>query len=57
MAVMSGRIIQMRKRFYNILLQLNTPGNWKHIVEQIGPFCYTGLNGNILNYILIFLIF
>jgi len=45
MAVMSGRIIQMRKRFYSILLQLNTPGNWKHIIEQIGPFCYTGLNG------------
>ncbi|KAG4096517.1 putative aspartate protein [Neocallimastix lanati (nom. inval.)] len=44
MAVMSGRIIQMRKRFYSILLQLNTPGNWKHIIEQIGPFCYTGLN-------------
>ncbi|ORX46376.1 PLP-dependent transferase [Piromyces finnis] len=43
LAVMSGRIKQMRKRFYNILLDLNTPGNWKHIIEQIGPFCYTGL--------------
>jgi len=42
---MSGRIIQMRKRFYSILQELNTPGNWKHIVEQIGPFCYTGLTG------------
>ncbi|OUM65228.1 hypothetical protein PIROE2DRAFT_41865, partial [Piromyces sp. E2] len=44
LAVMSGRIIQMRKRFYSILLELNTPGNWKHIIEQIGPFCYTGLS-------------
>jgi len=46
LVVMSGRIKKMRKEFYDILIKLKTPGNWDHIIEQIGPFCYTGLNGN-----------
>lgn len=44
LVVMSGRIKKMRKEFYDILIKLKTPGNWDHIIEQIGPFCYTGLN-------------
>lgn len=42
---MSTRIINMRKALYDNLVELKTPGKWDHIVEQIGMFSYTGLNG------------
>ncbi|KAH8833850.1 putative aspartate aminotransferase, cytoplasmic, partial [Flagelloscypha sp. PMI_526] len=36
---MAGRIIDMRKELFNILTtDLKTPGNWDHIVNQIGMF-------------------
>lgn len=42
---MSGRIIEMRKQLFQLLtVELKTPGNWDHIVNQIGMFrwedCY-----------------
>ena len=40
---MANRIIEMRKQLLDNLLQLKTPGNWDHIVNQIGMFSYTGL--------------
>lgn len=43
--IMSNRIINMRKALYDELVSLNTPGTWNHIVDQIGMFSYTGLNG------------
>lgn len=43
--IMSGRIIAMRKALYDALIARKTPGDWKHIVSQIGMFSYTGLNG------------
>ena len=43
---MSGRIKEMRKGLHERLLKLKTPGSWVHIVNQIGMFSYTGLNGN-----------
>lgn len=43
--IMSGRIIKMRKALYDELTRLETPGTWNHIVDQIGMFSYTGLNG------------
>lgn len=33
----------MRKQMKAKLDDLKTPGNWDHIVEQIGMFSYTGL--------------
>jgi len=43
---MAGRIISMRKELYRLLTEeLKTPGSWTHIVEQIGMFSFTGLNG------------
>lgn len=42
---MSGRIIQMRKRLYDELVKRGTSGTWEHIVNQIGMFSFTGLNG------------
>lgn len=36
---MSGRIIDMRKELYRLLTEeLKTPGNWDHIIHQIGMF-------------------
>ena len=36
---MAGRIIAMRKELHRLLTEeLKTPGNWDHIVNQIGMF-------------------
>ncbi|KAG8748674.1 Aspartate aminotransferase, cytoplasmic [Ceratobasidium sp. 414] len=41
---MAHRIIAMRDQLYAILTnELKTPGTWKHIVDQIGMFSFTGL--------------
>lgn len=43
---MAGRIIAMRKELYRLLTEeLKTPGKWSHIIDQIGMFSFTGLNG------------
>jgi len=42
---MSGRIKTMRHALFDLLKQNGTPGDWSHIVNQIGMFSYTGLNG------------
>lgn len=43
---MARRIIDMRKELHRRLTEeLKTPGNWDHILRQIGMFSYTGLNG------------
>jgi aspartate aminotransferase len=36
----------MRKVLKQHLDELNTPGTWDHIVNQIGMFSFTGLNPN-----------
>ncbi|CCG81192.1 putative Aspartate transaminase [Taphrina deformans PYCC 5710] len=41
--LMAGRIIEMRQALHKLLTQLQTPGNWDHIITQIGMFSYTGL--------------
>lgn len=46
LGLMSGRIKEMRTALFDELVRLNTPspsGDWKHIVDQIGMFSYTGL--------------
>ncbi|PGH13023.1 hypothetical protein AJ80_06507 [Polytolypa hystricis UAMH7299] len=43
LAVMSGRIKEMRHALYDELTRLQTPGTWEHIINQIGMFSYTGL--------------
>ncbi|KAG1488764.1 hypothetical protein G6F54_011895 [Rhizopus delemar] len=40
---MSHRIIEMRKALFDHLVQLQTPGTWHHITDQIGMFSFTGL--------------
>lgn len=39
---MADRIIAMRARLYDLLVELKTPGEWGHIKSQIGMFSYTG---------------
>jgi len=34
----------MRSSLRDKLVELKTPGDWSHIVSQIGMFSYTGLN-------------
>ncbi|XP_039745527.1 aspartate aminotransferase, cytoplasmic [Pararge aegeria] len=41
--LMSSRVIEMREALRAQLIKLGTPGNWDHIVKQIGLFSYTGL--------------
>ncbi|KAI0928608.1 hypothetical protein AcW2_004565 [Taiwanofungus camphoratus] len=42
---MAGRIIAMRKELHRLLTEeLRTPGNWDHIVNQIGMFSFTGVS-------------
>ncbi|KAI9032081.1 pyridoxal phosphate-dependent transferase [Hyaloraphidium curvatum] len=41
---MSGRINAMRKIAKETLEELGAPGDWSHVVNQIGMFSYTGLN-------------
>ncbi|KAJ5626506.1 pyridoxal phosphate-dependent transferase [Penicillium herquei] len=41
---MSERIRQMRQALYDELIRLNTPGEWDHILKQIGMFTYLGLS-------------
>lgn len=41
---MSGRIISMRKALRSKLEELQTPGQWNHITDQIGMFSFTGLS-------------
>ncbi|KAJ5729470.1 Aspartate aminotransferase [Penicillium malachiteum] len=41
---MSSRIKDMRKALHEELGALGTPGNWEHILTQIGMFSYTGLS-------------
>ncbi|KAG5289285.1 aspartate aminotransferase [Histoplasma ohiense] len=43
LSIMSSRIKSMRRALYDELRRLGTPGNWDHIINQIGMFSYTGL--------------
>lgn len=40
---MAERIHLMRRLVYEELVRLGTPGNWEHIVRQIGMFSFLGL--------------
>jgi len=42
--IMADRIISCRKSLVNELKKVGSKRNWDHIVNQIGMFCYTGLN-------------
>ncbi|KAM7509527.1 hypothetical protein LguiA_019980 [Lonicera macranthoides] len=41
---MADRIISMRKELFAAIQAKGTPGDWSHIIKQIGMFTFTGLN-------------
>ncbi|XP_031487369.1 aspartate aminotransferase, cytoplasmic-like [Nymphaea colorata] len=41
---MADRIISMRQKLFDALRERGTPGDWSHIIKQIGMFTFTGLN-------------
>ncbi|GJM93060.1 hypothetical protein PR202_ga09584 [Eleusine coracana subsp. coracana] len=41
---MADRIISMRQQLFDALKARGTPGDWSHIIKQIGMFTFTGLN-------------
>lgn len=41
---MADRIITMRKTLVDNLKKEGSSHNWQHITDQIGMFCFTGLN-------------
>ncbi|XP_015083124.1 aspartate aminotransferase, cytoplasmic [Solanum pennellii] len=41
---MADRIISMRQQLYAAMQARGTPGDWSHIIKQIGMFTFTGLN-------------
>jgi len=42
---MADRVISMRHQLVKNLKSSGSTRDWKHITDQIGMFCYTGLNG------------
>jgi aspartate aminotransferase len=46
---MADRIITMRQQLADNLKQNGSSKNWKHITDQIGMFCFTGLNPQQVN--------
>jgi len=40
---MSGRIKEMREALFSKLRIKGVPGSWNHVIDQIGMFCFTGL--------------
>ncbi|CAN1215112.1 Aspartate aminotransferase, cytoplasmic, partial [Linum perenne] len=41
---MADRILSMRQQLFDALSTRGTPGDWSHIIKQIGMFTFTGLN-------------
>lgn len=46
---MADRIISMRALLKEQLEKKGSKRNWNHIVDQIGMFCFTGLNPTQVN--------
>lgn len=43
LAGMAGRIKSMRTKLHEALHASAAPGNWDHVINQIGMFSFTGL--------------
>lgn len=48
---MADRIIHMRQLLYEALKAHGTPGDWSHIIKQIGMFTFTGLSKEQVSFI------
>lgn len=47
--LMADRIITMRQQLVDNLKKNGSKRNWQHITDQIGMFCFTGLNQQQVN--------
>ena len=47
---MADRIMSMRSQLRDGLEREGSNRNWQHITDQIGMFCYTGLNPQQVRY-------
>ncbi|GMH37232.1 hypothetical protein BSKO_05105 [Bryopsis sp. KO-2023] len=47
---MAGRIRSVREKLHAALVQKGTPGDWTHILKQIGMFTFTGLSKEQVQY-------
>ena len=47
---MADRIIAMRSVLRDNLAKEGSSLNWQHITDQIGMFCFTGLNNEQVSY-------
>jgi len=45
-ALMAGRIKQMRESLFAKIRAKGIPGTWNHVIDQIGMFCFTGLSSD-----------
>jgi aspartate aminotransferase, mitochondrial len=52
--VMADRIITVRTTLQNNLKKIGSSRNWQHITDQIGMFCFTGMNAQQVIEILLF---
>ncbi|KAK6236851.1 hypothetical protein SCA6_012188 [Theobroma cacao] len=41
---MSDRLAKVRQQLYDALCNRGTPGDWSHIIRQVGMYTFTGLN-------------
>ena len=49
MEVMSNRLRSVRQMLHDKLKQHGCPGDWSHILKQIGMFSYTGITRELLS--------
>ncbi|XP_060534361.1 aspartate aminotransferase, cytoplasmic-like [Cylas formicarius] len=42
--ILAARLSFVRRRLREELEEMEAPGKWTHITDQVGLFCYTGLN-------------
>ena len=44
LATMSARLLKMRQCLHAELLRIKCPGDWSHVIKQIGMFTYLGIS-------------
>lgn len=49
---MANRMFAMRQLLHQKLKALGTPGNWDHVLNSMGLFCFTGLNERQCNHLI-----
>lgn len=49
---MADRIISMRQQLFDAMQARGTPGDWSHIIKQIGMFTFTGLNAEQVSFMI-----